>query len=166
MALGKTEVIKKTYLSITNGKVAQDRGNGTKDFFSYVEGLIQGISQKEKNFNGEMVSRWYLDLKDGEDIYSVCFPYGSGVFKSVVLALASDEALSTSSFVRIEPYEKNGYTKAVVYSDGVRLDWVVKELPPIKEVEVGQRKVKDDSERMRYICELCSLINKRLETNK
>lgn len=167
MGLGNItqEQTRKSYLSINGGKVIIDRGNGKKESFAFVEGVLEGIYQKERTFNGESVNRWYMDLRDGTDIYSICFPYNSGVFKSIILALASDKNLSSSTPVRIEPYERNGFTKVVVYSEGVKLDWVVKELPLVTEVMVGNRKIKDESKRMAFICELCNTIIERI-TNK
>lgn len=162
MGLGNIKQTRKHYLSINGGKVIIDKGNGKKDSFSFVEGVLEGIYTKDRTFNGENVRRWYLDLKDGKDIYSICFPYSSGVFKSIILSLASDEKLNRSTPIRIEPYEKSGYSKAVVYSDGVKLDWIVKELPPVEEVMVGGKIVKDDSKRMEFICSLCSTIMQRI----
>lgn len=165
MGLGKTEeqvTIKKTYLSIANGKIVFNDGKGQPKSYSYCEGFLEGIYQRERNFSGEKVSRWYIDLRDGEQIYSICLSYGSGTFKSIVLALASDKSLNSSTPVRIEPYVKNGYTKIKVYSDGVKLDWVTNQLPEVKEIEIGGRRVKDDSKRMEFIYSLCKDINERL----
>ena len=53
--------------------------------------------------------------------------------------------------MKIEPYLKNGFTKVVVSVGGTRLDWVIKELPEVKEVLVGGQRIKDDSERMKLI---------------
>lgn len=167
MALGKTEEqsLKKIYLSITNGKIAFSNGKGNNTYYSYCDGFLEGIYQRERNFGGEQVTRWYIDLRDDDKIYSICFSYGSGTFKSIVLALASDQSLNSSKPIRIEPYERGGYTKIKVYSEGVKLDWVTKELPEVKEVEIGGRRVKDDSKRMEYICSLCKLINERIAKN-
>lgn len=164
MGLGKTEQVqtKKHYLSINNGKVIIDRGQGKKESFSFVEGVLEGIYTQKRNFGGEEVTRWFLDLRDGSDIYSICLPYSSGTFKSIVLALASDEALSSSTPIRIETYEKGGFTKVVVYSEGTKLDWVTSELPPLKEIKVGSKVVKDDTERMNFINNLCNTINQRI----
>lgn len=164
MGLGKTEAVqtKKHYLSINNGKVIIDKGQGRKESFGFVEGYMEGIYTQKRNFGGEEVTRWFIDLRDGTDIYSICLPYSSGVFKSIILALASDEALNSSTPIRIEPYERNGFTKVIVYAEGTKLDWLTKELPPLKEVKVGAKVVKDDTERMIFICNLCNTINKRL----
>lgn len=151
MALGKDYNKRKTYLSINHGKVI--KGSGTsKEEYSYIEGYIEAIYTKRSTFGNEVVVRWFIDIRDGGELYSLCLPYSSGVFKSIILALASDEALTSSTPVRIEPYDgKNGYTKVVVYSDGVKLDWVVKQLPPQKSVTIGGKQVKDDSEQMNLI---------------
>ena len=85
------------------------------------------------------------------------------MFKSIVLALASDEALSPTTHIRIEPYEgRNGYTKVVVYSDGVKLDWITKQLPEQEAVSVGGRTIKDDSKQMEYIVSVVKQITERL----
>ena len=151
MALGQDYNKRKTYLSINHGKVIKGSG-ASKEEYSYIEGYIEAIYTKRSTFGNEVVVRWFIDIRDGGELYSLCLPYTSGVFKSIILALASDEALTSSTPVRIEPYEgKNGYTKVVVYSDGVKLDWVVKQLPPQKSVTIGGKQVKDDSEQMNLI---------------
>lgn len=165
MALGQNTAQKKRYLSINHGKVVEGSGD-QRQSYSFVEGFIQAIYTKRSTFGGEVVTRWYIDIQDGAELYSLCLPYSSGVFKSIILALASDERLSTSTPVRVEPYEgKNGYTKVVVYSDGVKLDWVTKQLPPEETVNVGGRSVKDDSKRMEFICSLCARVQERLQKN-
>lgn len=165
MALGQNTAQKKRYLSINHGKVVEGSGD-QRQSYSFVEGFVQAIYTKRSTFGGEVVTRWYIDIQDGAELYSLCLPYSSGVFKSIILALASDERLSTSTPVRVEPYEgKNGYTKVVVYSDGVKLDWVTKQLPPEETVNVGGRSVKDDSKRMEFICSLCARVKERLQKN-
>lgn len=153
---------RKTYLNIKNGAVVKRTATG-EESYTYVEGRLEAISQKERTFRNEVVVYWYIDLRDEEsgELYSIGFPYGSNTFKSVILSLASPmglTAVSNGSVVRIEPYTRNGYDKIVVWGEGVKLDWVTKTLPPVSERMIGGRKVKDDSERMNYICSLVSLI--------
>lgn len=153
---------RKTYLNIKNGAVVKRTATG-EESYTYVEGRLEAISQKERTFRNEVVVYWYIDLRDEEsgDLYSIGFPYGSNTFKSVILALASPmglTAVSNGSVVRIEPYTRNGYDKIVVWGEGVKLDWETKTLPPVSERMIGGRKVKDDSERMNYICSLVSQI--------
>lgn len=165
MALGQTQE-RKTFLSITNGKVVQRTG-GNKQYYSYIDGCIEAIYTKFSNFGGEDVERWYIDMRDGEELYSVCFNYSSGVFKSIILSLASFEDLSTTTPVRIEPYEgRNGYTKVLVYADGIKLDWITQQLPPQETTKIGGRKVKDDSKQMEFITSFCNTILERLSRNK
>ena len=165
MALGQLEqdTKRKIYLSISKGKVVHYLPDGGVEFFKNVEGTLQAVYTKERSFNGQKVPFWYIDIKDGEDMYSLSLPYVSGTFKSIILALASDTELTKDKPVVIEPYEKNQYTKVCVYSDGVKLDWVTKELPPLKEVVVGGKTYIDDTERMAFIASIAEKVGERLK---
>ena len=77
--------------------------------------------------------------------------------------MASDNNITKEKPVVIEPYEKNGFTKVVVYSEGVKLDWVTKELPPLKEIEVAGKKYTDDRERMAFIENLAEKVADRIK---
>ena len=166
MALGQHQQESKKYLSINHGKVVQGTGEG-KQLFSYVDGTIQAIYTKRSTFGSEVVTRWYIDLRDGAELYSLCLPYSSGVFKSIILSLAAYRELTASTPVRIEPYEgRNGYTNVVVYADGVKLDWITKQLPSQEIVTIGGKQVKDDSKQMEYISSLCATITDRIKKNK
>lgn len=164
MALGQLEqdTKRKIYLSISKGKVVHYLPNGGVEYFKNVEGTLQAVYTKERSFNGQKVLFWYIDLKDGADMYSLSLPYVSGTFKSIILALASDKNLTKDKPIIIEPYEKNQYTKVVVYSDGEKLDWVTKELPPLKEVVVGGKTYTDDTERMAFIESIAKEVAERI----
>lgn len=84
------------------------------------------------------------------------------MFKSIILSLANSGRGVGFFPVRIETYLKDGYTKVIVSIGGERLDWVTKELPPVKEIRIGGKVVKDDAARMDYICGLVEEINRRL----
>ena len=147
---------RKTYLNIKDGAIVRRTPEGTEERYSYVDGRLENITQKERTFRGETVIYWYIDLRDTEsgELYSIGSPYASNTFKSIILQLASEEGLQAvrnGSTIRIEPYSKNGYDKVQVWGDGVKLNWVTKQLPPIEEATVGGRKVKDDSNRMALI---------------
>lgn len=164
MALGHydEDTKRKIFLSISHGKVVHYMKNGEPENFKNVEGTLQDITIKERSFNGQRVPFWYIDIKDGTETYSLSLPYISGTFKSIILSLASHRSLNDETKVVIEPYEKNGYTKVVVYADGEKLDWLVKELPPVKEVIVKGRKYIDDEERMKFIKGLASQVKQKL----
>lgn len=154
---------RKVYLNIKDGAVVRRTATG-EEKYAYVEGRLEAITTKERNFRGEVVVYWYIDLRDTEsgELYSLGFTYSSNVYKSVILSLSSDETLSKENVVRIEPYVKNGYDKVVVWCNGVKLDWVTKSLPPVEETTIGGRRVKDDTKRMAYISSLTETLKSRI----
>lgn len=163
MALGQQEQrARRYYLTISDGQVVHSE-NGKKEYYSYVEGTLEKIYKLERTFNGETVLYWYIDIRDEKgELYSISLPYKSGTFKSIVLALASEQAIALST-IKIEPYKKGEFTKVVVSSNGQRLDWIVKELPAVEEVFIAGERIKDDTKRMAYIYTLVEQINARLK---
>lgn len=162
--LGQQENRKKIYLNVKNGKVVQRTPQG-EQYFSYVEGRLENIYTKERTFRGENVLYWYIDLRDDEsgELYALGFPYTNNVFKSIALQLPTAPSYDV---VKIEPYSKNGYDKVQVWAGGSKLDWATKVLPPLREMNVGGRIVKDDTERMnlilRYVNETLVRIGKQV----
>lgn len=162
--LGQQQVSRnKIYLNVKNGQVVQRTPQG-EQYFSYVEGRLENIYTKERTFRGENVLYWYIDLRDDStgELYALGFPYANNVFKSIALQLPTAPGYG---IVRIEPYSRNGYDKVQVWAEGVKLDWATKELPPLKEMNVGGRTIKDDSDRMklitRYVNETLARIGKQ-----
>ena len=150
------------WLSIHHGQVELSE-NGQKQLFSYVEGRLLNIYTKSRNYGGEDVLKWFIDLTDEEgELYTLSFPYNNGTFKSIVLALASAQELTASTMVKIEPYQKGNFTNVVVRADGVKLNWVTKELPPVEYITLNGQKVKDEGKRMAYITTLAHSINGRI----
>lgn len=142
------------YLNIKDGRIYhKDKA------YSSVKGYLQGIHLREREFNGETVFYWYINLKreTAEDIYSIALPYNSGVAKSIFNCIASLESFSEP--ITIQPYEKDGYTKVLVKTGEIKLSWKYSELPPIQEVKVGDRIVKDDSKRMQFFKDIVEQIN-------
>lgn len=148
------------FLNVKDGKLIRRDGLVIEEF-DFVEGTLEKIYTKEREFNGERVLYWYVPLRDDNgDLYLLGLPYSSGVFKSIVLSLANDDELTALSTIRIETYLKDGRTKVSVYDQGRKLNWITNELPPVKETPVGGRIIKDDSERMSFIAGLVRKINK------
>lgn len=139
----------KTFLNIREGKIIKKGPNG-EETYTYVEGYLGAIYTREREFKGEQVKYWYIDLQEpsGGEIYSLSIPYTSGVAKSILNALASSDELG---LVRIEVYQSGDYTKATVYNKGQRIPWKYPQLPPLEEIQIGGRTVKDDSKRMEFI---------------
>lgn len=148
------------FLNVKDGKLIRRDGLVIEEF-DFVEGTLEKIYTKEREFNGERVLYWYVPLRDDNgDLYLLGLPYSSGVFKSIVLSLANDPDLTPLSTIRIETYLKDGRTKVSVYDQGRKLNWITSELPPVRETQVGGRIIKDDSERMSFIAGLVKKINR------
>lgn len=158
----QTQTLRK-WLSIHHGVVELSE-NGEKQSFSFVEGKLASIYTAQRNYGGDDITKWFIDLRDDEgDLYSISFPYGSGTFKSIVLALASATGLTASTTIKIAPYQKGNYTNVVVYADGTKLDWIVKELPPLGYVTINGQVAKDETKRMELITSYVSTINQRIK---
>lgn len=150
------------FLNVKDGKILRRDGLALEEF-DFVEGTLEKIYTKEREFNGERVLYWYIPLRDDNgDLYLLGLPYSSGTFKGIVLSLANDESLTPLSTIKIETYYKDGRTKVSVYDQGKKLNWITKDLPPVMERQVGGRTIKDDSERMSYISSLVDGINNRV----
>jgi ribosomal protein L19 len=141
MSLGVKQ--SRIYLNVKDGKIIQ--GDQT---FDYVKGDLVDIRKQTREFNGEEVVYWYFDLQSQEGkLYSLALHYSSGVVKSILNSLSSATSLKN---IQIEPYQSGGFTKAVVKSNGEKLSWKYQDLPPVEEVKVGNKLVKDDSKRMEF----------------
>lgn len=151
-------------LLLRNGNVERYRRNGRKTCYGYVEGTIEDIYIRIRNYNGERAKNWFMDMR-GENgkLYSIRFPYGSGTFRSIILSLASDDTLTASTTVRIETYPKGFYTNVKVWIDSVKLDWVICELPPVRTINVDGQEVKDDSERTALVVGYVNQILNKLQ---
>lgn len=162
---------RKIYLNIKGGAIVRRTPDGEENSFSYVEGRLEAINQKERTFRGEVVIYWYIDLRDDEsgELYSLGSSYASNTFKSIILQLASErglESVKSGSTIRIEPYSRGGYDKVQVYGGGVKLDWVTKQLPPVEETTIGGRRIKDDSKRMALISSLADNIKSAIPPHR
>lgn len=161
MALGK--FIKKTYLSVSHGQIISTR-DGEKEYYTFVEGDLVDLYTKDRNFNGTTAKFWYIDLKDGEDIYSLCLPYESGVYLSICLSLGSVD-FTQGKRIKIEPYIANERTKVRVFQEGRKLSWFTTELPPVDDVVVGSKIVKNYSRRTQYLEYVTEEIKLRLKNS-
>lgn len=159
---------RKTYLNVKDGAIVKRTETGEEVSFSFVEGKLSDVFTKERTFRTERVLYWYIDLRDDTgELFSIGLPYNSGIFKSIILALASDrglQAIRGGEAIKIEPYTKNGFDKVQVSTSGTRLDWVTKTLPAMEEITIGGRTIKDDTKRMEFISSLADKV--KLEIGK
>lgn len=154
--LGQRE--KKSYLNISGGKIVQRTESGKTQTYDYVEGDLEKIYQRDREFRGEKVPYWYLDIRDPKsgELYSLGINASSGVWRSLILSLGSCTNFLLP--IRISPYHKGDYDRVSVYSGGEKLDWV-SDLPPVEEIEVGGMKIKSVEKREAFFRELVEKIN-------
>ena len=152
---------KKIYLNISEGKIVR-RTDRKTDYFSFVEGDLERIYQRDREFRGEKVPYWYLDLRDQNtgDIYSLGLSATSGVWRSLILCLGSD-SFNPLLPVKISPYRKGNYDRVSVYSGDCKLDWV-SDLPPIEDKEVDGEIIRSVAKREEFISGIVRKVNEKL----
>jgi hypothetical protein len=156
MSLGSNTV---KYINIKDSKIVYKDTTGVKHY-GYVQGKLTGLSTPTRVYNGKETKVWYFNMEDdkGEE-YILSIGYLSGVARTILNALASTEDFSD---IKITPYEKNGYTKAVVESNGTRLDWKYKDLPEVEVIRKGTEEIKDDSKRVAFFDNIGEEVKKKL----
>jgi hypothetical protein len=137
----------KQYLNLRDGNIILKTATGEESYNS-IEGIIQDIYIKPRQFRGESLKYWYIDIKNQSgELYSLAAPYSSGVIKAILNCLASAEELKV---IRIETYQSGEFTKVKVFNSGEPLYWRYSELPPLEDITVGSKIIKDDSKRMSF----------------
>ncbi len=150
------------YLNISGGKIVQRTESGRTLSFDFVEGILEGISQKDREFRGEKVPYWYIDLRDPQtgELYSLGVGASSGVWRSLILSLGSCKDFLLP--IRISPYKRGEYDRVSVHQGGERLDWI-SDLPPVEVVEVSPgKRVKSVEKREVFISGIVQRINRTL----
>lgn len=157
--LGKEQ--KRIYLNISEGKIRKQTEKGVQ-MFDYVVGDLERIYSRDREFQGEKVPYWYLDLRDGDtgDLYSLGISARSGAWRSLILALGSED-FNPLLPVKISTYKSGQYDRVCVYSGDQRLSWV-SDLPPVEEIEAQGRKIKSVAKREEFISGLVQNINSRI----
>lgn len=158
--LGQRE--KKTYLNIADGKVVRRTEGGKVERYDYVEGLLERIYTKEREFRGEKVPYWYLDLRDTDtgDLYTLGVGASSGVWRAIIFCLGSPD-FNPLLPLRIAPYMGGEYCKVAVYSGETKLDWV-SDIPPVEEVVVEGRRIKSVQKREVFISRIVERVNRSI----
>ena len=157
--LGQRE--RKSFLNISGGKIVQRTETGKTLYFDFVEGDMERIYQRYREFRGEKVPYWYLDLRDTQtgELYSLGLGASSGVWRSIIFSLGSCRNFLLP--IRICPYHKGDYDRVSVYSGEERLDWV-EGLPPVEEIQVGGRRIKSVEKREEFISQIVQRVNTAL----
>lgn len=153
------------YLNISGGKIVRRTDRGLMESFDYVEGDLEDIYQRDREFRGEKVPYWYLDLRDQKsgELYTLGISASSGVWRGIILCLGNCDNFLLP--IRISPYKKGDYDRVSVYSGDNKLEWV-EGLPPIEEIKVGGRTVKSVQKREEFILEIVERIRRSLPGHK
>ena len=105
---------KKIFLRISKGAIISKR-NGEVTSFEAISGSLKGIELREHEFENKKFRNWHILLSDtesGED-YDISVSRDSGVFKSIVRSLVTEQGLENLNDVKIEVYtSKTGFTNA------------------------------------------------------
>ena len=161
--ISETGKTKKIFLRISNGAIISKR-NGEVTSFEAISGSLKGIELKEHEFENKKFRNWHIILTDtesGED-YDISVSRDSGVFKSIVRSLVTEQGLGNLNDVKIEVYtSKTGFTNAVVSAGGQKLHWADEPMPPVRYVTVGENEVADTSAQINWIQTLVDRINAR-----
>ena len=113
--LGQTQ--SRIFLNIAEGKIVK-RVDQRVESYDFLEGELERIYPKEREFRGEKVPYWYLDMRDPQsgDLYSLGISASSGVWRSLILSLGSIDNFLLP--IKINLYRKGDYDRVSVYSEG------------------------------------------------
>ena len=92
--------------------------------FEAISGALKGIELKEHEFDNKKFCNWHILLSDAEsgEAYDLSVSRDSGVFKSIVRSLVTEQGLGNLNDVKIEVYtSRTGFTNAAVSTGGQRL---------------------------------------------
>lgn len=155
---------KRIYLNITDGKIVRRTETGVQRY-DYLEGHLEKIYQREREFRGEKVPYWYLDMMDAStgDLYTLGLSATSGVWRSIIFALGTP--FDPTKPIRINPYKRGEYDRVSVYSGGERLDWI-SDLPPVAGDKGTIERTLSIQKREDFISSLVEQINRRIESSK
>lgn len=162
--ISETGKSKKIFRRISKGAIISKR-NGEVTSFEAISGSLKGIELREHEFENKKFRNWHILLSDtesGED-YDISVSRDSGVFKSIVRSLVTEQGLENLNDVKIEVYtSKTGFTNAVVSAGGQKLHWTDEPMQAVRYVTVGENEVADNAAQMNWIQTLVDRINAKL----
>lgn len=120
MALGLERV--RQFVSVKDGKIIK-KDDGITEEYDYIEGRINSIYKTIREFRGIPVEFLQIQIDD----YVLSLKYEGGITLSLLNCLCSVDGYLQS--VKIRPYQKDGYSKAVIFHDKLKLSWKYKEIP-------------------------------------
>lgn len=154
---------RRIFLRISGGAIISKK-NGETTSFEAISGALKGIELKEHEFDNKKFRNWHILLSDAEsgEEYDLSVSRDSGVFKSIVRSLVTEQGLGNLNDVKIEVYtSRTGFTNAAVSAGGQRLHWTDEPMPAVRVVMVGDNEVPDTTSQMNWIQTLVDRINAR-----
>lgn len=126
MINGLGNYTEKIWIGIKDGKITR-RNKDTQevDTYTFVEGLVQKITPRQREIKGKKINFLDIDIKNGETLLNLSINRDGGVARDIIRSLANIN--NFNGIVRISPYKskKNSdYTNVSVYREGERVTWI------------------------------------------
>ena len=152
----------KTFLHVSDGQIIAKMGVDQISFDT-VSGTITNIELKQHTFENKRFTNWHINIVDNRtgEAYDMSFSRTSGVFRTIVRCLASDEGLSHLNDIEIYVYKSRygNYTNAIVIGHGKKLNWISESVPPVMYRKVDGTTVPDYTLRNEWVEKLVERIN-------
>jgi len=151
---------RKTYYVIRNGKIVRYEGNGVNSEFDAIDGIFKGISEREKEINGEKVKFIDFNFVDGEENFSVSCQKNSGPCMNILRCLINVEDFSQKVMIEVWATAKDGknFTNTSVKQNGQRIPWVDIPKPMEYKLPTGEI-VKSYKERDDFLQDIVNKLN-------
>lgn len=158
----QADKLPKIFLRVANGQIIAKMGVD-KISFDTVSGAITNIELKQHTFENKRFFNWHVNMVDTRtgEAYDMSFGRTSGVFRTIVRCLASDEGLSSLNDIEIHVYKPRygNFTNAVVNGHGKKLNWIPESVPPVLYRKLDGTTVPDYSLRNDWVDEMVERIN-------
>lgn len=119
---------RKTFLSISNGKIQHRDKEGRVTGYDMLEGVLVNIRKSNHEIAGHPTDVVNFEINDGDEEYSLGVIADSGVARSLVRSFSGIEDFSGRRIrivTRLRPVNGKNYTNAFVYVDGQQAKWAV-----------------------------------------
>lgn len=162
MLAGLSNNERRYFLGIAKGKIVYRPGKDIEpEYYDNFQGVVKNITKREAVINDKPMLYYDIQMSAGNQLYVLSVPVSGSVARGIILSLANIEDIK-GAVIRISPWKKEEYTNVSVYYKDQRVNWVVDELPPLKELQFKGRTIYDDTDRINLVDNYVNLINERL----
>lgn len=114
--------------------------------YTNISGRLTSIEHLTNTYKDEELNSVKFVIQDGDEAFHIQGSFGSLVY-NILNTLASVNSFAGELAVNLY-VNKNGYPSAFVTMDGERVGWkyTLDEVPEVKVVEVGKKKVRDSAQ--------------------